>query len=124
LQQPLFQDKWEDITLPDEWNHLVIVKIPKKGNLNDCNNWRGITLHSIPSKIMAKIIIIRRISTAVDTKLRQEQAGFRPAKGCVHQIFTLRNTIEQCNELQMQLYISFIDVEKALIVSIETVSGK
>jgi hypothetical protein len=44
--------------------------------MNNCNDWRSITLLSIPSKIMAKIII--RISTAVNTKLRQEQAGFRP----------------------------------------------
>jgi hypothetical protein len=61
---------------------------------------------------MAKIII-RRISTAVDTKLRLEQAGFRPGKGCVDQIFTLRNIIEQCNEWQRQLYINFIDFVEA-----------
>ena len=61
---------------------------------------------------MAKIVI-RRISTDLDTKLRQEQVGFRPGKGCIDQIFTLRNIIEQCNEWQRQLYINFIDFEKA-----------
>ncbi|XP_061188858.1 uncharacterized protein LOC133197034 [Saccostrea echinata] len=80
ILQPIFHDIWERNTIPDEWNHGVIIKIPKKGNLNDCNNWRGITLLSIPSKIMAKIII-RRISIAVDVKLRKEQAGFRPGRG-------------------------------------------
>jgi hypothetical protein len=93
ILQPIFQNIWKDITIPNEWNHGVIVTIPNKGNLNDCNNWRGITLLSIPSKIMAKIII--RISTAVDTKMCQEQAGFRPGKGCVDQMFTLRNIKEQ-----------------------------
>lgn len=112
ILQPTFKEIWESKTIPDQWNHGVIIKIPKKGNLNDCNNWRGITLLSIPSKILAKIII-RRISKAVDVKLRMEQAGFRPGRGCIDQIFTLRNIIEQCTEWQRQLYLNFIDFEKA-----------
>ena len=35
----------------------VIIRIPKKGALSDCNNWCGTTLLSIPSKILANIII-------------------------------------------------------------------
>ena len=88
------------------------MKIPKKGALSNCNNWRGITLLSIPSKILAKIVITR-ISEAVDQQLREEQAGFRKGKGCTDQIFTLRNIIEQCTEWQRQLYINFVDYEKA-----------
>ena len=61
---------------------------------------------------MAKIII-KRISEAIDSLLRKEQAGFRKGKGCVDQIFILRNIIEQCTEWQRQLYINFIDFEKA-----------
>lgn len=61
---------------------------------------------------MAKIII-RRISKAVDVKLRKEQAGFRPGRGCIDQIITLRNIIEQCTEWQRQLYLNFIDFDKA-----------
>ena len=32
----------------------MIIKIPKKGSLSDCNNWRGITLLFVPSKSFAK----------------------------------------------------------------------
>ena len=35
----------------------VIVKIPKKVSLKNCDNWRGITLLSITSKILGKVII-------------------------------------------------------------------
>ena len=31
-------------TPPQEWRDGIIVKLPKKGDLGDCNNWRGITL--------------------------------------------------------------------------------
>ena len=67
---------------------------------------------SIPSKILAKIIITRIID-AVDQNLRREQAGFRKGKGCTDQIFALRNIIEQCTEWQRKLYIKFVDFEKA-----------
>ena len=75
----------------------VIIRIPKKGALSDCNNWRGITLLSVPSKILAKIII-KQISDALDTGLRKEQADLRREWKCTDQIFTLRNITEPCTE--------------------------
>jgi hypothetical protein len=33
------------------------VKIPKKGDLSDCNNWRGVTLLSVMSKIFLKLLL-------------------------------------------------------------------
>ena len=95
--EPLFTAIWDEKQLPEDWTKGVIVKIPKKEALSNCNNWRGITLLSVPSKILAKIII-KRISEAVDQQLRKERAGFRPGRGCTDQIFTLRNIIEQCTE--------------------------
>lgn len=112
ILQPLFKTIWEGKEIPDDWSEGIIIKIPKKGNLRDCNKWRGITLLSIPSKIMAKIIE-QRLTEAVDKKLRNEQAGFRKGRGCIDQIFALRNIIEQCTEWQRQIYINFIDFEKA-----------
>ena len=38
---------------PDSWTRGIIVPVPKKGNLNDANNYRGITLTSIFSKIFS-----------------------------------------------------------------------
>ena len=108
----LMMKVWEDKRIPDDWNEATIIRIPKKGALNDCNNWRGITLLSIPSKILAKIII-NRLSNVVDSRLREEQAGFKKGKGCVDQIFSLRNIIEQCTEWQRKLYIKLVDFEKA-----------
>ena len=112
ILHPLFTAIWEGEKVPDDWTKGVIVKIPKKGALNDCNNWRGITLLSVPSKILAKIII-QRVSDAADSTLRKEQAGFRKHRGCIDQIFALRNIIEQCTEWQRQLYVNFVDFEKA-----------
>ncbi|KAL5010020.1 hypothetical protein ScPMuIL_012325 [Solemya velum] len=109
---PIFHKIWQNNTIPRTWTEGNIIKLPKKGDLSNCNNWRGITLLSIPSKAFSKIII-DRIRTAVDKQLRQEQAGFRKGKSCCDQIFVLRNITEQCTEWQRQLIINFIDFEKA-----------
>ena len=101
--------KWKK-KIPD-WGKDTIVKIPKKGDLTNCNNWRGITLLSIPSKIFCNIII-KRLSIAVNKVLRKEQAGFRKGRGCTDHIFTLINIIEQCTEWQRELCINFVDFEK------------
>ena len=66
--QPLFATIWEEKQLPDGWTEGVIVKIPKKGALSNCNNCRGITLLSVANKILAKLII-KWISEAVDQQL-------------------------------------------------------
>ena len=79
---------------PADWQKGVIVKLPKKGNLEVCYNWRGITLLSVPGKELCRIII-DRIRGGVDCMLRKEQAGFSTGKSCIDQIFTLRNIIEQ-----------------------------
>ena len=82
----------------------------------NCNNWRGITLLSIPSKVFC-IVLISRITDAVDKKLRQEQAGFRKGRGCIDHIFVLRNILEQCHEWQRKLLVNFVDFEKTSITS-------
>ena len=35
---------WENEVMPHEWLKGLIVKLPKKGNLKECTNWRGIML--------------------------------------------------------------------------------
>ena len=50
---------WETETIPQEWRKGLLVKLPKKGNIGYCENWRGITLLSTPSKLLSSIILTR-----------------------------------------------------------------
>ena len=103
---------WEEERIPEDWCKGLIVKLPKKGDLTNCGNWRGITLMPTAAKVMGKVII-KRISRGVDKKLRKEQAGFRSGRSTIEQIFVLRNIIEQSDEWNASLYICFINYEKA-----------
>jgi hypothetical protein len=40
---PLFLDIWKEERFPKDWKEGIIVKIPKRGDYRNCNNWRGIT---------------------------------------------------------------------------------
>ena len=103
---------WEQEQILEDWQRGLIVKLPKKGNLTECNNWRGVMLMVVAAKVLGRIIITR-IRDGIDDKLRQEQAGFRKGRGTTEQIFILRNIIEQCIEWNTNLYVCFVDFEKA-----------
>jgi len=112
IMQGLIQDIWEKEEIPTEWKTGHIVKLPKKGDLGDCQNWRGIQLLSIPSKVLTRILL-ERLKTAVNDILRDEQAGFRAGRSCIDQIATLRIILEQSLEWQSPVYVNFIDFRKA-----------
>ncbi|KAJ8333838.1 hypothetical protein SKAU_G00411570 [Synaphobranchus kaupii] len=40
----LFNKIWEEEQIPAEWKEGILIKLPKKGDLRDCNNYRGIML--------------------------------------------------------------------------------
>ncbi|XP_061175584.1 uncharacterized protein LOC133184509 [Saccostrea echinata] len=56
---PLLQKIWSERKVPADWKKGHLVKLPKKGDLGQCKNWRGIMLLSVPSKILTRIILER-----------------------------------------------------------------
>ena len=50
----VFTKIWNEKVIPVDWQKGVIVKLPKKGNLEVCNNWRGVTLLSVPGKVLCR----------------------------------------------------------------------
>ena len=109
---PLFEKIWSTEEIPTEWKDGHIIKLPKKGDLSNCENYRGITLLSIPGRIFNRILL-ERMRNAVDNNLRDNQAGFRPNRSCTDQIATLRIIVEQSLEWSSPLYINFVDYRKA-----------
>ena len=61
----LLNQCWQQECVPAEWRKGVVVKLPKKCNLIDCNNWRGITLLSVPGKVFC-IVLLRRLIRVVE----------------------------------------------------------
>ena len=112
LLYPLFTEIWEKEEVPSDWRDGYLINLPKKGDLSNCSNYRGITLLSVPGKVFNRIIL-ERMKGEMDPWLRHLKAGFRPNRSCVDHISTLRIIVEQSLEWNSPLYINFVDYEKA-----------
>ena len=75
----MLQNTWSYGKIPGEWKEGIIITMPKKGDLSNCSNWRGITLLNSIEEVLA-LLNVDRFSPAVNTILRDEQNGFRPQR--------------------------------------------
>ena len=111
----LFNHMYVNCIYPSSWTKGIIVPIPKKGNINDVNNYRGITLSSILSKIYSILLDSRLREWAVnDELLLNYQYGFHKAKSTVDCIFVLSSLIDKViNHVNKKLYCAFVDFSRA-----------
>jgi len=111
----LFDDIWQKRSVPQEFKDALIVHICKrKGDRSVCDNHRGISLLSIPGKILACVILNRLAKHVADCDILPEsQCGCRRGRGTMDMIITARQLQEQCREQQCDLCIVFVDLTKA-----------
>jgi len=99
--------------VPQQWRTLIVVPVPKKGDLSLPTNYRGISLMCIIAKIYNKALLLR-VRKVLDSRLNGIQNGFRPSRSTIPHIVTLRGILRYClanNDLS--LIIVFIDYTKA-----------
>ena len=102
---------WKTGEWPTTWTQSLVITLPKKGNLQLCQNYRTISLISHPGKVMLKIIL-NRLQPQAEEIIAEEQAGFRAGRSTTEQLFNLRIFGEKYQH-QQNLYHVFIDFKKA-----------
>ena len=65
-----------DGKIPDQWKSGNIVSVPKNGDLTKPDNYRGISLTSIVSKTLNRMLL-NRIKLSVEEVPRDNLNGFR-----------------------------------------------
>ena len=103
---------WESGEWPTAWTRSLIITLPKKGNLQLCQNYRTISLISHASEVMLKIIL-NRLRPQADKIIAEEQAGFSQGRSTIEQIFNLRILCEKHLQHQRNIYHVFIGFKKA-----------
>ena len=88
---------WKQEKIPYEWSEGILCPIYKKGDRNQCNNYRGISLLNIIYKIFA-ILLYSRLSKIIKPVIGNYQMGFRPNRSTVDNIFIVRQIYEKCYE--------------------------
>ena len=102
---------WNTGEWPITWTQSLVTTLPKKGNLQLCQNCRTVNLISHSSKVMLKIIL-NRLQLQAEEIIAEEQAGFRARRSTTEQIFNLRILCEKYLQHQQNLYHVFIDFKK------------
>ena len=59
-----------------DWQDAVVVLIPKKGDLKQCDHWRGISLLDVVGKVLGRIVQ-GRLQAIAEKILPESQIGFR-----------------------------------------------
>lgn len=108
----LIQKVWDKEEMPNDWQEAIVVPIHKKGDKEDCSNFRGISLLSIPYKVMSKIVL-NRIEEYTCEIILEHQAGFMKGRSTTNQIFILKEIISKYWEFNKEFFAIFIDFQKA-----------
>ena len=111
----LFHIMWRKEAIPKEFKDATIIHLFKrKGNPQVCDNHRGISLLSIAGRIIVRVLL-NRLNKHLEQSglLPESQCGFRKDRGTIDMIFTARPLQEKCQEQNVDLYMTFVDLTKA-----------
>ncbi|VDP13242.1 unnamed protein product [Soboliphyme baturini] len=112
---------------PADWRTGVIVPVFKKGDHKECSIYRGITLLGLPGKVYAKVLE-RRCRGITDSKIQEEQCGFRPGRSASVCIFALRKMVENSWEYDRPMYecfvVQYLDTGSLTAIAEERALGK
>ena len=109
---------WRKEAIPQEFKDATVIHVFKrKGNPQVCDNHGGISLLSIAGKILARVLL-NRLNEHLEQSglLSESQCGFRKDRGTIDidMIFTVRQLQEKYQEQNVDLYMTFVDLTKAL----------
>ena len=103
---------WENEITPEEWEIGLLKVLPKKGDLSLPGNYRGIMLLETAYKIVT-IIIHNHLRPIAESLDQEAQCGFRPGRGCIDSIFTVKMAMKKRREHGQESWILFLDLVKA-----------
>ena len=109
----LYNYMYETGQYPRSWGESIISPIFKKGDTNDAQNYRGISLINILAKIYSQLLLNRLTKwTSKHEIIMDNQYGFQKGKSTTDCVFLLHSVISKVLNSGEKLYCIFIDYEK------------
>ena len=110
----LFKTSIETNTLPSDWKEAYVTPIFKKGSKKKPENYRPISLTSVPCKILQRIIrdkIVEHMET--HSLFNIHQHGFRSKHSCVTQLLEVIEDLMEKIDQGHEIDIAYLDFSKA-----------
>lgn len=100
--------------VPESFRKSIVFPIHKKGDVNNAENYRGISFMNVVAKIFTGILLNRLEVWVKDNNLLCEfQAGFRAGYTTADHIFAIHNIVQCYLQKRKKLYAIFIDFKAA-----------
>ena len=110
----LFQQCWSSKCIPSAWRKSIIVAIFKKGNPEECANYRPISLVSVLYKAYATILLNRLKAAGVEGRLWDTQFAFKRGCSTEDALFIVRRRVDQALALKGgRVFLLALDWQKA-----------
>ena len=102
-------------SFPKYWAISLIVPVFKKGVADDPNNYRGITLIKLFSKLFASVLNERLKTWVVENENTSDaQFGLKANHSTIDAAFILKYLIDKQLMVKKKLYRAFVDLKKAI----------
>ena len=108
----LFQRIYESGNIIDSLCGSVFIALPKVEGTLECTKHRTLSIMSQVTKILLRVLL-KRIRSRIRPRISEEQFGFVSGKGTSNALFSLRVIAERALEVQKDLFVCFVDYEKA-----------
>ena len=83
---------WNEERIPLSWVEALICPIYKKGDVQNCENFRGISLVNIAYKVLS-IVLYGKLKPHANQIIGQYKCGFREGVSTIDQMQTLRQIL-------------------------------
>ena len=103
---------WEAKHVPDDFAAAQVASVYKKGNHDNPENYRPISLLNTTYKLCA-YMLKTRIAESIDSQIWNTQFGFRKGKSTAEALFCVRRLTDVVEQGHESLFLIFLDWEKA-----------
>lgn len=110
----MFNMIWKEGRVPLEWRIAIIVRCHKVGSKLDCQQYRGISLFSVPGKVFARALN-GRVKGQTRDNIMEMQCGFRDGRSCTDQICTLKQLMEKVIKKNKRIIVAFATLRRRMM---------
>ncbi|KAJ4946367.1 hypothetical protein JOQ06_024034, partial [Pogonophryne albipinna] len=108
----VFNESLASGSMPMSCRRAVITLLPKKGNLQDIENWRPVSLLCVDYKLLSKALATR-LGRAVEQVIHRDQTYCVPGRSMVDNVHLIRDVLEVSSSLGINTGLISLDQEKA-----------
>jgi len=110
----LFRKSLDETSIPDDWKQATVTPIFKKGNRNQAENYRPVSLTSVIGKLFESIIrdnLVHYLES--NTLITNTQHGFRKGRSCLTNLLEFLDKVTGCVDSGECVDVVFLDFAKA-----------